>query len=232
MSTEEAMGETDMPERPNGNAALLVTIVVTAIVLAAANVAALVITVRAATGAGPSLSAETLSTLYVPGLVYFVAAPLVAGLLLALLAWRRGGPRVAPAEAVAPAAPPPPSPAAALHLLGLLQQEARLVDFIEEDIDGYSDEQVGAAVRSIHSGCRKVLHEHVRLQRIFAAEDGSDTVIDKGFDPAAVRLTGNVTGELPFRGTLQHGGWRATEVSLPETTIDPSIIAPAEVEIP
>jgi hypothetical protein len=226
------MGETDMPERPNRNAALLVTIVVTAIVLAAANVAVLVIVVREATGAGVIPAAETLSTLSVPGLIYFAVAPLVAGRLIALLALRRGGRRVAPAEAVAPAVPPPPSPAAALRLLGLLQQEARLVDFIEEDIDGYSDEQVGAAVRAIHSGCRKVLNEHLQLQRIFAAEDGSETVIDEGFDPAAVRLTGNVTGEPPFRGTLQHGGWRATEVSLPETTVDPSIIAPAEVEIP
>jgi hypothetical protein len=226
------MGETDMPQRPNGSAALLVTIVVTAIVLAAANVAVLILTVRYATGAAAAPAAAVLSTLYVPGLVYFAAAPFVAGLLIALLALRRVGRRVAPVEAVAPAVPPPPSSAAALRLLGLLQQDARLVDFIEEDIDGYSDEQVGAAVRSIHSGCRKVLNEHVQLQRIFAAEDGSETVIDKGFDPAAVRLTGNVTGEPPFRGTLQHGGWRATEVSLPETTVDPSIIAPAEVEIP
>jgi hypothetical protein len=232
MSTSEAMGETDMPERPNGNATLLVTIVVTAVVLAAANVAALVITVRHATGATDMPATAALSALYLPGLIYFAAAPLAAGLLLALLALRRGERRVAPAEAVAPAAPPPPSPAAALRLLGLLQQEARLVDFIEEDIDGYSDEQVGAAVRSIHSGCRKVLNEHLQLQRIFAAEDGSETVLDKGFDPATVRLTGNVTGEPPFRGTLQHGGWRATEISLPETTLDPSIIAPAEVEIP
>jgi hypothetical protein len=225
------MGETDMPQRPNGSAALLVTIVVTAIVLAAANVAVLIMTVRYATGASNAPAAEILPTLYVPGLVYFAAAPLVAALLIALLALRRAGRGVAPVEAVAPATPPPPSPTAALHLLGLLQQEARLVDFIEEDIDGYSDEQVGAAVRSIHSGCRKVLNEHVRLQRIFAAEDGSETVIDKGFDPAAVRLTGNVTGAPPFRGTLQHGGWRAIEVSLPETTVDPGIIAPAEVEI-
>ena len=221
-----------MPQRPNGSAALLVTIVVTAIVLAAANVAVLIVTVGLATGASNARPADILSMLYVPGLVYFAAAPLVAGLLLALLALRRPGRSAAPVEALAPAAPPPPSPAAALRLLGLLQQEARLVDFIEEDIDGYSDEQVGAAVRSIHSGCRKVLHEHVQLQRIYAAEDGSDTVVDKGFDPAVVRLTGNVTGQPPFRGTLQHGGWRATEVSLPETTIDPSVIAPAEVEIP
>jgi hypothetical protein len=225
------MGETDMPQRPNGSAALLVTIVVTAIVLAAANVAVLIMTVRYATGASNAPAAEILPTLYVPGLVYFAAAPLVAALLIALLALRRAGRGVAPVEAVAPAAPPPPSPTAALRLLGLLQQEARLVDFIKEDIDGYNDEQVGAAVRSIHSGCRKVLNEHVQLQRIFAAEDGSETVIDKGFDPAAVRLTGNVTGVPPFRGTLQHGGWRAIEVSLPESTVDPGIIAPAEVEI-
>jgi len=217
-----------MPQRPNGSAALLVTIVVTAIILAAANVAVLIITVRYATGAGNTSAAAVLSALYVPGLIYFAAAPLVAGLLIALLALRRAGRGVAPVEAVAPL---PPSPTAALRLLGLLQQEARLVDFIEEDIDAYSDEQVGAAVRSIHSGCRKVLNEHVQLQRIFAAEDGSETVIDKGFDPAAVRLTGNVTGEPPFRGTLQHGGWRAITVSLPETTVDPSIIASAEVEI-
>jgi len=221
-----------MPQRPNGSAALLVTIVVTAIVLAAANVAVLIITVRYATGASNTSAAAVLSALYVPALIFFAAAPLVAGLLIALLALRRAGRGVAPVEAVAPAAPLPPSPTAALRLLGLLQQEARLVDFIEEDIDGYSDEQVGAAVRSIHSGCRKVLNEHVQLQRIFAAEDGSETVIDKGFDPAAVRLTGNVTGEPPFRGTLQHGGWRAITVSLPETTVDPSIIASAEVEIP
>ena len=221
-----------MPQRRNGNAALLVTIVVTAIVLAAANVAVVSIIVRHATGANAAPLAAVLPTLYVPGLVYFAAAPLVAGLLLSLLALRRPGRSAAPVEAPTPAAPPPPSPAAALRLLGLLQQEARLVDFIEEDIDGYSDEQVGAAVRSIHSGCRKVLREHLQLQRIFAAEDGSDTVVDKGFDPAVVRLTGNVTGQPPFRGTLQHGGWRATEVSLPESTIDPSIIAPAEVEIP
>ena len=138
-----------------------------------------------------------------------------------------------PAIALAVAAPAASaSPAAALRLLGLLQQEARLVDFIEEDIDAYSDDQVGAAVRSIHSGCRKVLNEHVQLERIFAAEDGSEMVIEKNFDPAAVRLTGNVTGAPPFRGILQHAGWRATKVALPPITVDPAIIAPAEVELP
>lgn len=220
-----------MARRPNGSATLLVSIVVIAIVLAAANVAALIITLRAATGASnASAAAAVLSAPYLPELIYFVAAPLVAGLLIVLLALRRAARGAAPLEAPAPAAPPSPTPA--LRLLGLLQQEARLVDFISEDIDGYSDEQVGAAVRSIHSACRKVLNEHVQLQRIFDAEDGSDMVVDQGFDPAAVRLTGNVTGQPPFRGTLQHGGWRAIKISLPDAPMDPNIIAPAEVEIP
>lgn len=223
-----------MARRPNGSATLLVSIVVIAIFLAAANVAALIMTLRAATGtSNASAAAAVLSAPYLPELIYFVAAPLVAGLLIVLLALRRAARGAAPLEAPAPAAPPPPpSPAPALRLLGLLQQEARLVDFISEDIDGYSDEQVGAAVRSIHSACRKVLNEHVQLQRIFDAEDGSNMVVDQGFDPAAVRLTGNVTGQPPFRGTLQHGGWRAIKISLPDAPMDPNIIAPAEVEIP
>ncbi len=220
-----------MPQRPNARAALVVTIVVTALVLAAANVAVLILTLRHVTGdtQAPVLS---LSMRYLPGLIYFAAAPLVAALLPLTLGLRRGSAPIAAHEIAAPAPAPPPSPAAALRLLGLLQQEARLVDFIEEDIDAYSDAQVGAAVRSIHAASRKALHEHLRLERIFPTEDGSETVIDKGYDPAAVRLTGNVTGEPPFRGTLQHGGWRATKVSLPESTVDPTIIAPAEVEIP
>ena len=222
-----------MQERPNGSAALVVTIVVVAVILAAANVGAL-ITVLGATGAAHGVDLAALARLHLPALLYFVAAPLVAGGIVAFLAARRPTVAIARGDTGAAVPPPAPSPALALRLLGLLQQEARLVDFISEDIDAYSDEQVGAAVRAIHAGCRKVLHEHIQLQRIFAAEDGSEVVVEQGFDPAAVRLTGNVTGTPPFRGTLQHSGWRATKVALPETsaTIDPAILAPAEVEIP
>jgi hypothetical protein len=89
-------------------------------------------------------------------------------------------------------------------------------------------------VRSIHAGCRKALSERIELERIFAAEDGSQVTVEPGFDPAAVRLTGNVSGTPPFRGTLQHGGWRASKVALPQSPgeTDPTIVAPAEVEIP
>jgi hypothetical protein len=73
----------------------------------------------------------------------------------------------------------------------------------------------------------------MRIERIYADEDGSSISVAAGFDPAELRLTGNVHGEPPFRGTLQHGGWRARQVKLPESTkgIDPTILAPAEVEI-
>ncbi len=41
--------------------------------------------------------------------------------------------------------PPPPKPSGeAVRLLGILQREARLIDFLMENITPYSDEQVGA----------------------------------------------------------------------------------------
>ncbi len=126
-----------------------------------------------------------------------------------------------------------PTSDAALRILALLQQEGRLIDFLEEDIDGYSDEQVGAAVRGIHGGCRKALHERMTIARIFDSEDGASIEVAADYDADEIRLTGNVHGDPPFRGTVEHAGWRVSDLELPETTGgDPSIIAPAEVEIP
>ena len=58
-------------------------------------------------------------------------------------------------------------------------------------------------------------------------------VVDKGFDAHAIRLAGDVKGEPPWQGTLAHGGWRATDVKMPERPgfVDQRIVAPAEVEI-
>jgi len=117
--------------------------------------------------------------------------------------------------------------------LGVLQKEGRLIDFLQEDIAGYADEQVGAAVRSIHSGCRRALAEHVQLEPVLAGTEDSPVTIEPGFDPSRIRLVGNVTGEPPFQGLLRHHGWRAATVTLPELAagIDPTVIAPAEVEL-
>ncbi len=210
-----------MQQRAEGSAALVVIVLLTGIVLAVVNVVVLLDTVK---GDVTVTSLAAVYALYPSSLLYFVAAPLAGASVLALLVGRESatGAPSAPAEVrrePPKAAPAPPSPAPALRLLALLQQEGRFIDFIQEDIDGYSDAQVGAAVRSIHAGCRKALRERIELRRIIADDDGSEVVIEPGFDPAAIRLTGNVAGTPPFRGALQHGGWRAAKISLPQAPV-------------
>ena len=221
---------------PQKSAVVIGIIMLAGIVLAVANVAVLLGTVPRSSAVATSSLLE-LYRLCPPCLAYFIAAPLVIVVLLATIVGRH----TAKAAQVRPkkpepraTAPAPPSPAPALRLLGLLQDEGRFLDFLAEDIDSYSDAQVGAAVRSIHAGCRKALHDRINLERVLAEEEGSEVVVDADFDRAAVRLTGNVTGAPPFRGTLQHGGWRATHVALPESPggTDATIVAAAEVEIP
>jgi hypothetical protein len=48
-----------------------------------------------------------------------------------------------------------------------------------------------------------------------------------------VKLIGNVSGKPPYKGKLQHKGWRVIEMSVPEPTKDhdATVIAPAEVEL-
>ena len=143
-----------------------------------------------------------------------------------------------PPVASPPAPPAPPvlkvaMPDAALQLLALLQREARFIDFTQEDVAAYSDTDIGGAARQVHTGCAKVLREHFTLAPARDEAEGSRVVLEAGFDAAAVRLTGNVVGQAPVRGTLQHRGWRATEVRLPRTTEghDVRILAAAEVEL-
>ena len=126
-----------------------------------------------------------------------------------------------------------PTDTAALQLLGLLQREARFVDFIQEDVAPYSDAEIGAAARVVHGGCRKLLAEHFTLAPVRAEAEGSRVTLAAGFDAAAVRLTGNVVGQAPFTGTLSHRGWRVAEVRLPQLTDAraAAIIAQAEVEL-
>lgn len=124
--------------------------------------------------------------------------------------------------------------AGAIQLLALFQREGRLVDFLREDITAYTDAQIGAAVRDIHKGCRRVLEERMAIAPILDGTEESPVRLDAGFDPARIRVTGNVIGEPPFNGKLKHPGWRTTKAILPELPrgTDASVIASAEVEIP
>jgi hypothetical protein len=138
--------------------------------------------------------------------------------------------------------PPLPQPAAKLHeappdsalvLLGLLQKEGRFVDFLQEQITGYSDNEIGAAARVVHEGCQRVLKDYLSITPVRTEAEGSRVTLERGFDAAAVRPIGNVVGEPPFTGSLVHRGWRADAVRLPKVTSsrDVSILAPAEVEL-
>lgn len=141
----------------------------------------------------------------------------------------------------APNAKPTPTPSAlqatspdsALQLLGLLQQEGRLVDFLQEDVQGYSDAEIGGAVRVVHEGCNKVLERYLSLEPISEQTEGASITLESGFDASAWRLSGNVVGDPPFTGSLAHRGWRVSHIELPRVSRghDVRILAPAEVEL-
>lgn len=162
-------------------------------------------------------------------LIVLVVVLLVVAVVLGLL--------LARARKPAPPPPPPPPPkrsAEPLRLLALLQREGRVLDFFLEDISAASDEQVGAGVRELHRKAQAALKEHLTLEPVLPQEEGAAVEVPPGFDPSAVRLTGNVTGQPPFRGTLQHHGWRVKDYHLPAPPEgqDPFVIAPAEVDLP
>ena len=178
-----------------------------------------------------------------------------AGAAITLLLWaviyalgslliERAAPEPAPATPQAPTVAPPQRPqpqepslsveAGAVQMLAILQRQGRLVDFLQEDLSTYDDAQIGAAVRNIHAGCRQTLAEHVKLEPIFAEAEGSTVVVQPGFDTRAVRLTGDVVGEPPFRGELRHRGWRVVSIDLPKQVSGQSqqmIVAAAGVEL-
>ncbi|WP_232348825.1 DUF2760 domain-containing protein [Neptunomonas qingdaonensis] len=142
-----------------------------------------------------------------------------------------------PSAPVEPAATPSvlkdTTPESALQLLSLLQQDARFLDFVHEDLSSYSDADIGAAARVVHEGSKKTIAGYFTLSPIRTEEEESRLTLESGFDASQVRLTGNVVGSAPFTGTLVHRGWKATQVRLPQLAKghDVRILAPAEVEL-
>ncbi len=133
-----------------------------------------------------------------------------------------------------PPEPAPPSLQPAVQMLSILQREGRLIDFLQEDLGAYEDSQIGAAVRNIHQGCKDALNEHVELKPIYTEAEGVAVTVPPGFDSRAIRLTGNVTGNPPFKGVLRHRGWRVARMELPKIAAgrkEHLIVAPAEVEV-
>jgi hypothetical protein len=132
------------------------------------------------------------------------------------------------------AVPPEREHASGLMLLAAFQREGRLIDFLQQEVAGFSDEDIGAAARVVHGGCRKALRQYFEIAPATRGTEGGSTTVPAGFDVQRIRLTGNVSGQPPFKGTLRHQGWVAIEVRMPSISeaLDPRVIAPAEVELP
>jgi hypothetical protein len=126
-----------------------------------------------------------------------------------------------------------PSGSEAVYTLTLLQREARLVDFLQEDISAYSDEQVGAAVRKVHADAGRTLAKYFGVTAIREEAEEDALSIPADFDPRRLRLSGRVGGEAPYQGILLHRGWMAAKIALPQRNeaVDPTVICPAEVEL-
>ncbi len=122
----------------------------------------------------------------------------------------------------------------AVQMLALLQREGRLIDFLAENISAYPDAQLGAAVRNIHETCRQALDQYVKLEPILDSDEDQPVTVNAGFDPAAIKLIGNVAGVPPLRGLLRHKGWRVKDLKMPPLPQASGrlVIAPAEVELP
>jgi hypothetical protein len=200
-----------------------VVLIIAALLLAAASGAALV-------PAGEQIRP------YLPGATLVLS---ILVLVLAVLQLRRG--TVAQNPALEPAHPAPPQPEAShadadiVHFLSMLQGKGRLVDFLMDDINAYSDAQVGAAARVIHAGCKGVLQEHFVISPVRTEPEGSTVQVPAGYSADEYRLVGRIAGAAPFLGVLVHPGWKTDVVRLPQLLRGVSdrlpVIAPAEVEV-
>ena len=91
----------------------------------------------------------------------------------------------------------------ALQFLAILQRDSRLVDFLMEDISGYADDQIGAAVRELHDQCRDSVARYITLQPVIDGVEGTFAKAPAA-DPSLVKFVGNVPAKPPSGGSLRH----------------------------
>ncbi len=125
---------------------------------------------------------------------------------------------------------PEPQLSSSAQLLAALQKEGRFIDFLQEDLSGFPDAQIGSVARTMQLGCKQVLQQYLVLKPVLSDEEGSPVTVEEGFDPQRISLVGRVEGDPPFSGVLRHHGWQLEEDRLPRLGA-PRILLPAEVEL-
>jgi uncharacterized protein DUF2760 len=173
---------------------------------------------------------------------YLAAASLALSVLvllgLLLIPRKKSPPSESAAEPARPATAAPVTARADVEIvsfLAMLQEQGRLVDFLMDDINAYSDARVGAAARVVHAGCKRVLQDHFGIHPLRTEDEGSTVQVPIGYRADEYRLVGKIAGQAPFSGVLVHRGWKTDMVKLPKLL--PSAhgqlptIAPAEVEL-
>jgi hypothetical protein len=131
--------------------------------------------------------------------------------------------------------PPPPKPdGTPLRVLALLQAEARFIDFLMDDLSKGTPEQIVAAVRELHPKAQAALKKALDVEPVRTEPEQTTVTVPAGFDPSAIKVVGNVTGQPPYAGTLVHPGWRVKAMRLPAPPegVDEFVLQPAEVELP
>ncbi|MDZ7638365.1 MAG: DUF2760 domain-containing protein [Bryobacterales bacterium] len=126
----------------------------------------------------------------------------------------------------------------AVQILRALQAESGLVDFLQEDLRYYSDQQLAHGVRAMQPDARHALQKSVRLVPIVDKAEGE--LQDLPEDPAArfangsLQIDGNAAEfEAIHGGVLRHRGWRVAEAYLltPPLSLDSTVVHPAVYEV-
>jgi hypothetical protein len=123
-----------------------------------------------------------------------------------------------------------PSRSDALTLLAVMQKESRILDLIFDDLDGYTDEQIGGASRQVLRDLKDCLDSHVKIESLVDQHEGDVVQIPDAASPVRWKVLGDASAQT---GTLTHAGYVARKVALPEwtgTEENASILAPAEVD--
>ncbi len=120
-----------------------------------------------------------------------------------------------------------------LRFLSMLQESGRLIDFLKEDLTGYTDEQIGSAVRKIQQDCSKCLEEWVTIRPLLTESEGSKMTLPASYDPQKFKVIGTYRADEPFKVVLRHRGWKAHKMSLPPAAFasQGEVLMPAEVEV-